>query len=343
MRQPNLDGLCEDGEICGPYECVFCACDIKDCKCDGTFPDMELYCATCEKDIEVPYQELFDDDDTPYLDEEADEMPNITKPKKKKLEPREPVFHHTKKCRHYNVGLIIPTENGPVTVFPSSQHDRTYKDSRPDYGLYLDRCWTPSGIGYFIDWKDYGLPVWWDAAARTIIETFNKAKEGYWVEIGCIGGHGRTGTVLAAMCVLGGMKPKKAIKYVRDAYCSHAIETDEQEWWVSWFETFLHGGTIKTIPTWDYELQDYTKSIKLENVPYEEPTPQGSPPDQDSQTIHFEYITIDWVGEDGEPGYVKVDRDHENWDNVWDMYKQYVARKEAERQKKKKQKELVEV
>lgn len=46
------------------------------------------------------------------------------------------------------------------------------------------------------------------------------------VHVGCIGGHGRTGMVLAALSHLYGFD--KPITYVRSNYCSRAIETKEQ-------------------------------------------------------------------------------------------------------------------
>lgn len=56
-------------------------------------------------------------------------------------------------------------------------------------------------------------------------------KEGKKVHIGCIGGHGRTGLVLAAIVKVG-MGLGNAIDYVRKNYCEHAVETYEQEQWL---------------------------------------------------------------------------------------------------------------
>lgn len=51
------------------------------------------------------------------------------------------------------------------------------------------------------------------------------------VHVGCIGGHGRTGMVLAAVVnVLGGIED--AVTYVRDHYCEKAVETDAQSNWL---------------------------------------------------------------------------------------------------------------
>jgi protein-tyrosine phosphatase len=86
-----------------------------------------------------------------------------------------------------------------------------------------------------IDWRDFGLPEDRESAARQIEAAFMRARRGELVEIGCLGGTGRTGTVLACMAVLVGVPPAQAVDWVRDAYRAEAIETPEQEDWVRWF------------------------------------------------------------------------------------------------------------
>lgn len=54
----------------------------------------------------------------------------------------------------------------------------------------------------------------------------NQLQAGKKIHIGCIGGHGRTGTVLAAMAAELGHKD--AIQYVRKHYCAKAVESAEQ-------------------------------------------------------------------------------------------------------------------
>lgn len=55
----------------------------------------------------------------------------------------------------------------------------------------------------------------------------NQITRGKKVFIGCIGGHGRTGTVLSAL-VSEFMHKEDAITYVRENYCSKAVETSSQ-------------------------------------------------------------------------------------------------------------------
>lgn len=136
------------------------------------------------------------------------------------------------KCRHYGEPLKFPDG---TTVYASSSNSKRDKADRPDFGLYLDWIWKPSWRAEFIDWADYGTPTNFDAAYEAIIDAFEKAKAGKKVEVGCIGGHGRTGTVLACMGVLAGQDPADAIKYVRSEYCNETIETSGQEWFVRWF------------------------------------------------------------------------------------------------------------
>lgn len=156
------------------------------------------------------------------------------------------------KCRHYNHPLEFP--DGTM-VYPSSHTYRDEGDEAPDFGLYLDHCWEPVGLAGFIAWPDYDSPRFPIAAAHSIVDAYQKAQEGLWVEVGCIGGHGRTGTVLACMAVLAGVKPSNAVKWVKKNYCSHAVESTIQEWYVEFFGCFINGGSI-TEP----DRKSYSKS-----------------------------------------------------------------------------------
>jgi protein-tyrosine phosphatase len=49
------------------------------------------------------------------------------------------------------------------------------------------------------------------------------------VEVGCKGGNGRTGTALAILAMLTGHPAADAIAWVRASYCPKAVETDDQE------------------------------------------------------------------------------------------------------------------
>lgn len=146
-------------------------------------------------------------------------------------------------CSHNMVEVKI----NDLTIYASSINDQR-TDNIPDWGLYADWIWTPWWRNEHIDWDDYRLPTSYETAAEQIVYAYDKAKLGHKVEIGCIGGHGRTGTILACMSVLEGMSPEEAIKHVTSTYCSKAVETWEQEWWLKWFEAHIKGHELPSKP-----------------------------------------------------------------------------------------------
>jgi hypothetical protein len=103
------------------------------------------------------------------------------------------------KCRHYEFPLVYP--NG-VTIYASSLTTRKEEDPAPDFGIYCASSWDPACLAYMIAWPDYGTPKFKKAAVAAIKEGYERAKSGQKVEVGCIGGHGRTGTALACMAFL---------------------------------------------------------------------------------------------------------------------------------------------
>jgi protein-tyrosine phosphatase len=120
-------------------------------------------------------------------------------------------------------------------VRASPLHERVTDDPERAFGLYLDARWEPSWPAEVIEWRDFGLPVDEDAAALSIEAAHERAVRGELVEVGCAGGLGRTGTVLACFAVLAGVPPDDAVAWVRDTYDPRAVETAEQEEWVRWF------------------------------------------------------------------------------------------------------------
>jgi hypothetical protein len=116
-----------------------------------------------------------------------------------------------------------------------SIHEREEHDDRRDFGLYLDEAWRPSWPAELIAWPDFGVPDDGEQAAAQIVRAFARARAGENVEIGCLGGLGRTGTVLACMAVLAGVPAGDAVEWVRGSYRPGAVETPEQEAWVQRF------------------------------------------------------------------------------------------------------------
>ena len=121
--------------------------------------------------------------------------------------------------------------------------ERKEQDPDRDYGLYLDAGWRPTWPATLVDWEDFGLPATYETAADQIREAFRRAKDGRRVEVGCKGGCGRTGTVLACMAILGGVPAGDAVAWIRANYrqTGMIVETADQEWWVQWFDARVHG------------------------------------------------------------------------------------------------------
>jgi protein-tyrosine phosphatase len=82
-----------------------------------------------------------------------------------------------------------------------------------------------------------GVPSDGETAAAQIRAAFARAQAGERVEVGCVGGLGRTGTVLACMALLAGVPAAAAVEWVRKNYDPRAVETVEQEEWLAWFAT----------------------------------------------------------------------------------------------------------
>lgn len=83
-----------------------------------------------------------------------------------------------------------------------------------------------------LDWPDFGVPRDTQLAVEAIRAAFERARRGETVEIACVGGHGRTGTVLACMAVLAGVPVEEAVAWVRSTYCVRAVQEPSQQYWV---------------------------------------------------------------------------------------------------------------
>ena len=120
------------------------------------------------------------------------------------------------------------------------------RDDAPSFGLYLDERWDPPWPHEHLDWPDFGVPEDLGALRRALTDLLDRARNGERVELGCLGGHGRTGTALACLAVLTGTPTNAwpcshahssgdAVAWVRANYCYKAVETDSQEHLVATF------------------------------------------------------------------------------------------------------------
>jgi hypothetical protein len=137
-------------------------------------------------------------------------------------------------CPHRATPVWLPDG---TRILASGYFDRTSGEEVPDFGLYAYEGWQPTWLAAFIDWVDFGLPVDTPLASRLIVETFDRARSGQLVEVGCHAGNGRTGSIIACMAILAGEIANEAVEWTRSHYCLHAIDTSEQERWVEAFTT----------------------------------------------------------------------------------------------------------
>jgi len=90
--------------------------------------------------------------------------------------------------------------------------------------LVIEGHRSPLSIYYPI--KNMGVPSDVDDFFDLVVYVAQVLNSGAKVHIGCIGGHGRTGLLMAAVFAMAGMPDP--IQYVRDNYCTKAVESQEQ-------------------------------------------------------------------------------------------------------------------
>jgi hypothetical protein len=135
-------------------------------------------------------------------------------------------------CRHKADVLELPDG---TRVLASGWFERGATDPLPHFGLYLDPMWQPTWPAAHMDWPDFGVPRDLTQADALIEEAFRRAQAGEDVEVACVGGHGRTGTVLACMAVLAGVPAADAVTWVRQHYCPRAVQEPSQQYWMERF------------------------------------------------------------------------------------------------------------
>lgn len=135
-----------------------------------------------------------------------------------------PVFE-----RHRHLSRVVLPDGTPLTAASFDPVAPYSRDRDPDYGLYFDSRWQPPWDHGYVDWPDFGVPANSDGVVGALKAVLERARSGQRVEVGCAGGHGRTGTALACLAVLAGHPPLDAVAWVRASYCAEAVETPEQE------------------------------------------------------------------------------------------------------------------
>jgi hypothetical protein len=142
--------------------------------------------------------------------------------------------HQHFEVHRHRTEVALP-DGAVVTAASFDPVDPYGRDRVPDYGLYFDPRWQPPWPHDHLDWPDFGVPEETGPLARQLRTVLERARAGDRVEVGCLGGHGRTGTALACLGVLAGLPAAGAVAWVRATYCADAVETADQEAFVAAF------------------------------------------------------------------------------------------------------------
>ena len=129
--------------------------------------------------------------------------------------------------RHVHRTAVEFADGTSVTGVSFLGGDPYSRETSPAFGLYLDARWDPPWPHEHVAWPDFGVPDP-DELSASLERLLVRIRSGDLVEIGCLGGHGRTGTALACLAVLTGTPPDGAVQWVRANYCPDAVETAEQ-------------------------------------------------------------------------------------------------------------------
>ena len=106
----------------------------------------------------------------------------------------------------------------------------------PRFGVYLLGR-TPPTVAWpsrWVRWPGFWLPTDRAQAGEVLHEAWHRAATER-VEIACAGGRGRTGTALACLAVIDGVRADQAVAFVRRHYDPHAVETPWQRRYVARF------------------------------------------------------------------------------------------------------------
>ena len=130
---------------------------------------------------------------------------------------------------HLHRDVVVLPDGTEVVAVSFDAADPYTRATPPDHGLYLDARWQPPWPHDHVGWPDFGVPTDTAAFVASLERVLDRARRGERVEVGCLGGHGRTGTAIAALAVLAGHPADDAVAWTRARYCAHAVETPEQE------------------------------------------------------------------------------------------------------------------
>jgi hypothetical protein len=136
---------------------------------------------------------------------------------------------HQQFDRHLHQDVVVLPDGTEVTAVSFDARNPYGRDQAPHFGLYLDPHWNPPWPHDHLEWPDFGVPSDSAPVVTVLRSLLERARGGECVELGCLGGHGRTGTALACLAILSGLPSNDAVTWVRESYCANAVESGKQE------------------------------------------------------------------------------------------------------------------
>lgn len=163
-------------------------------------------------------------------------------------------------CKH-DRSTKVKLENG-LEIYATAHRDVKYLQAEEvDIGVYaysgwqgslfpfvsagLDVPWAPARDtqAVILPWPDYGVPDNTDYMPDMIRWMLDLLGSGKSMEVACMGGHGRTGTLLAMLLVAQGLTPGEAIREARARHCKSAVESAKQCDYIAQFYEDFHGNS----------------------------------------------------------------------------------------------------
>jgi hypothetical protein len=179
----------------------------------------------------------------------------------------------SKHCTH-NADPVLLLDG--ITVYASSRYGASKAERDVDWGIYLANSWmydadVTTTIGVEIpwtteskhtypmvclDWPDRGTP---STSITEMVSLCNwvlkAASEGLAIDFGCVGGHGRTGTMLACLLIVQGLIPYYAVDRLwgedqkEGGYCTNAVEARKQLDYLTQLYEAVHGKLVMDTET----------------------------------------------------------------------------------------------
>lgn len=102
----------------------------------------------------------------------------------------------------------------------------------PDFGVYLDSGWRTIVAGHYptiiVNWPDIQA-ITLKHLGYLVDFCLKRMRQGMVIDIGCLAGHGRTGTLLASLIArVEHLDGATALREARRRYCIYACETRDQ-------------------------------------------------------------------------------------------------------------------